>query len=697
MPGKFLTVLFILAASIRAGDGICLVLSGGGARGLAHIGVLRALEEEGVRIDALAGTSMGALVGGLYACGWSAIQIDSIASTIDWDLLFSGAPRKELTSLPQRLAEEGDILTLSLRGLSPVLPPGAFSTLRVSALLVSLTGFRQVSSGPEFDSLPIPMRVVSFDLVGGRRVVHSRGNLARALLASMAIPSVFPAVREGESLLVDGGVVDNMPVDVARSTWDMPVLAVDVSSPPAAVPDEPSLLQTGTLTLDALTSSLNALNFQEADFTLRPDLGSARAWSFGDAESLVALGYEAARSFLEEHPEIPRGRASHYSWHPEPLVLHDLLLGGLERFSPSSVFPWIPLSRGDTLAPATIREVSEILCASGLFSRVEPEIRRSASIDGAADLIFNLTERDPSSIGLGLTYGSDIGLDGRITIRNANFLNSGRRFVLSTGGGDDYVFGEATFQDQRLGSRWFQQLLLTGWQMSSTTYDREGWTGTEVMTQAEGELATGLSLGWFGLTQAGIRAVRHASTSGDEGSWTALFLRGLTRTLDDPENPSRGSRLRAELAVDLFEPGQIGELDYLVAAQLARRVSFTFEGMGQVCSGDVDTWQYSRFDAAFPMPGYPWNSMPARERISGAFTLTRRLRGPFFLALRGAASWDWETLQDMGEGEAVYGAGVSFGVRTPAGPATISWGIGLGARQSWTVTIGAPESFGPGR
>lgn len=696
MALKFLLALILFSAAARPEEGISLVLSGGGARGLAHVGVLLALEEEGVPIGSVAGTSMGALVGGLYACGWSAIQIDSIARSIDWDLLFSATPRRELTSLPQRLGEEGDILTLSMRGLSPILPSGAYSTLRVSALLVSLTGFRQVSTGPEFDSLPIPLRIVSFDLEGTGRVVHSRGNLARAMLASMAIPSAFPAVRIGDSLLVDGGVIDNLPVDIARETWGLPVLAVDVSSPPGEIPEDPTLLQTGTLTLDALTTSLNAFHAEEPEFLLVPDLGSARAWSFGSADSLIKLGYDAALAFLDEHPEIPRGRATHYSWHPEPLILQNLLLGGLDRFSPSSVFPLIALARGDSLTPAGIREASELLCASGLFSHIDPEIRNSGT-EGTADLVFSLTEKDPSSIGVGLTYASNFGLDGRITFRNANFLNTGRRFILSGGGGDNYTFGEATFQDSRVGSRWFQQISLTGWQMKSMAYDREGWTGSEVQTRLEGEMATGLSLGWFGLTQAGVRAVRHRSTSGAEGSWAAFFLRGLTATLDDPDNPTRGSRLRAELEIDPFEFGQIGELEYLVAAPLARRTALLFDGRAHVGSGDIDVWQYSRLDAGFSVPGYPWNSMPARERFAGAVTLTRRLRGPFFLSARAAGSWDWESIREVEDGELIYGGGVSFGVRTPAGPAAISWGAGMGGRKSWTVTIGAPAAFGPGR
>jgi len=690
-------LLAVLASQpIPSGDGIALVLSGGGARGLAHVGVLLALEEEGVPVRAVAGTSMGALVGGLYACGWSAIQIDSIARSIDWGLLFSATPRRDLTTLPLRLDQEGDILTLDLRGLSPVLPGGAFSTLRVSALLASLTGFRQVSTGSSFDSLPIPLRIVSFDIESRRMVVCSEGVLARAMLASMAIPSVFPAVRIGDSLLIDGGVVDNMPVDVARKTWDLPVLAIDVSSPSDPVPEDPSLLQTGSLTLDALTSSLNALHSAPPDYVFRPDLGSAKAWSFGDAESLIAAGYRQALRFLDANPGIPRGRASHYSWHPRPLILHDLLVGGLRRSQVSAVFPWIDLERGDTLTPARIREASELLCASDLFTRVEPELRASSDA-GGADLLFRMVEKEPSSVGVGMTYSSDFGLDGRVTFRNSNFLDRGRRFVLSLGGGDNYAFGETSILDNSSRSKWFQQFSLSARQLGEDLWDREGRIGSGISTTLEAELAAGISLGWFGLTQAGLSGTLHWNTGAEDGRTASLFLRGLTQTLDDPAAPGRGSRLLAEIHVDPFQPGQILDVNYLAATHVARRSIMTLEGAAHLCAGRTGVWQYARYDIDFPMPGYPWGSMPARERVAAALSLTRRLRGPFFLSGRTAVSWDWDALSDPGSGEAVYGAGISAGVRTPAGPAAISWGRGSGGRTRWIVTIGAPGYFGPGR
>jgi NTE family protein len=694
-----MTTLLLLAAFLQTdpGDGIALVLSGGGARGLAHIGALLALEEEGVPVRAVSGTSMGALVGGLYACGWSAIQIDSIARSIDWDDLFSGSPRREMTLLPQRLSGTEDLVTLGLRGMTPVLPPSAISTQRLATMFVSLTGLRQLETGPGFDSLPIPLRIVAFDLEGGRRVVHSSGDLATAMLSSMAIPSVFPAVRMGGSLLVDGGVADNMPVDVAVATWDLPVLAIDISSPPGRVPLEPSLVETGTLTLDALISRVNALYEEQADWTIEPDLGGARAWSFGMVDSLIDDGYEATKAFLDAHPAIPRTGAAHHSWHPGELRVRNILLGGLDRIDHSAVFAWMDIERGDILGPEEIRQSTEMLYASGLFSSVIPELEETGS-PGEADLVFRLRERDPAEVGLGLTYHSGFGLDGRLTYRTSNFLGIGRRLVLSAGGGDNYVFSEFTVQDQSARSRFFQQLTISAWQVGQYTYDEDDRIGHQMESRLEAELAHGISLGWFGLSQIGIGWSARGEPDSAWCTFGRVFLRGLTETLDDPLNPSRGNRLRAELSVSpLRRCHQSFDAEYTQVVRAGRRTRVRFDGWTGLLAGDAAGWQYYRTTASRSIPGQPWNSLPARERLAGSLTVSRDLKGPFLVYLRGACAWDWDTPMRPSDGRSVYGVEVGAGARTPAGPARISWGINSEDRTEWVISVGSPATFGPGR
>ena len=193
------------------------MLSGGGARGAAHIGVLKVLDELRIPIDAIAGTSMGAVVGGLYASGFSAHDIERIVSTLNWqDAFRDRPPRAELTF--RRKQEDQNFLVkfpLGLRSRRFLLPKGLIQGQKLNQTLRKLT--LPVARITDFDELPTPFRAVATDLETGEAVVMGDGDLTSAMRASLSAPGVFsPVEREGR-LLVDGGLSENLPIDVARA------------------------------------------------------------------------------------------------------------------------------------------------------------------------------------------------------------------------------------------------------------------------------------------------------------------------------------------------------------------------------------------------------------------------------------------------------------------------------------------------
>ena len=200
---------------------IGLVLSGGGARGAAHIGVIRALEEMQVPIDAVAGTSMGAVVGGLYCAGLSGAEIEQVFRKLDWqDLFRDRALRRDLVF--RRKQDDRGIFargSLGLRfGEGIELPLGLVQGQKITQALRSATlGVAHIS---DFDGLPTPFRALATDLETGEGVVLDHGDLATVLRASMSAPGVLAPVEVGDRLLVDGGLVDNLPVSLARSMGD---------------------------------------------------------------------------------------------------------------------------------------------------------------------------------------------------------------------------------------------------------------------------------------------------------------------------------------------------------------------------------------------------------------------------------------------------------------------------------------------
>lgn len=278
---------------------IGLVLSGGGARGAAHIGVLKVLEELHVPIDAIAGTSMGAVVGGLYASGLSAREIEAaITSGNLQDAFRDRPPRSELTF--RRKAEDQNFLVrfpLGLKAGSFRLPKGLVSGQKLNQILRRLT--LPVATATDFDDLPTPFRAVATDLESGDAVVLGDGDLVTAMRASISAPGVFTPVELDGRLLVDGGLAENLPVDVARAMGVDRLIVVDVGFP---LQKRNRLDSVGTISNQMLAilirrgSNAQRDTLGPGDLVLDPQLGDASSFDFGQTGRAIELGEQAARA-----------------------------------------------------------------------------------------------------------------------------------------------------------------------------------------------------------------------------------------------------------------------------------------------------------------------------------------------------------------------------------------------------------------
>ena len=219
------------AASSGARPRIGLVLGGGGARGAAHVGVLRELERMRIPIDAIAGTSMGAIIGGLYASGMSAAELEELVVSLDWATVLSDAPRR--TDLSFRRKQDDEQFPIDLEfGIKDgelLLPKGVVQGQKLDLILRELT--IDVSHISNFDDLPIPFRAIASDIALGEMYVMGQGDLARSIRASISVPGLIAPVRLGGRLLVDGGLVGNLPIDVMRTMDVDIIIAVNVEFP----------------------------------------------------------------------------------------------------------------------------------------------------------------------------------------------------------------------------------------------------------------------------------------------------------------------------------------------------------------------------------------------------------------------------------------------------------------------------------
>lgn len=286
----------------RSKPKVALVLSGGGSRGISQIGVLEALQAAHVPIDLIVGTSMGSIVGGLYASGYSGKQLDSIAISQNWNrlLALSDAVNRSDLFLQQKQDEEQSFLVIRLNGFEPILPSALANGQRLTTLLTRLVlnaPYRVVNS---FSDLKIPFRSVATDMVTGKRVIISSGDLAQAMRASSTVPVVFTPIRSDSLRLVDGGLVSNIPVDVAKSMGADIIIAVNTTSPLRPEKDIGSPWDA----LDQVTSIMmqqsNRLQLEKADIVITPNLGGHPSSNFNGLDSLIHEGMIAAEARIGE-------------------------------------------------------------------------------------------------------------------------------------------------------------------------------------------------------------------------------------------------------------------------------------------------------------------------------------------------------------------------------------------------------------
>jgi NTE family protein len=287
------------AANTQQRPRIGLVLSGGGARGAAHIGVLKVLDQMHVPVDAIAGTSMGAVVGGLYASGLSAQDIEKIMTSINWQDAFRDRPPREDLDLRRKEEDQNFLVKfpLGVRDGHIVLPKGLIQGQKLSETLRRLT--LPVARISNFDQLPTPFRAVATDLESGATVVMASGDLTTAMRASLSAPGVFAPVERDGRLLVDGGITDDVPVDIARAMGVDTVIVVDVG---AALQPRQRLTSVAEISNQMLAimirrnaeAQLATLTAQ--DILIKPQLGDTSSYDFGHVARVIAMGEAAARA-----------------------------------------------------------------------------------------------------------------------------------------------------------------------------------------------------------------------------------------------------------------------------------------------------------------------------------------------------------------------------------------------------------------
>ena len=283
-----------------------IVLSGGGARGLAQIGVLKVLEAHHIPIDAIVGNSLGSVIGGMYAAGYTTSQIESVAINTDWSELLSFSEDTKRTDLfvGQREAQEQGYLLIRFEGLQPIIPSSISGGQRISNFFSTIALSALYHPAPSFDDLKIPFRAIATDLISGSRIILDRGSLAEAMRASVTVPLLYSPLDRDSMSLVDGGLTSNIPVDIAESLRCDIVIAVNSTSPMRRAGELGAPWEVADQIMTIMMQDANRRQLASADVVFSPDVGHRLVSDFSNVADIIRAGEIEALTGVNRIREI---------------------------------------------------------------------------------------------------------------------------------------------------------------------------------------------------------------------------------------------------------------------------------------------------------------------------------------------------------------------------------------------------------
>ena len=409
-----------------------LVLSGGGAKGAAHIGVLKYIEEAGIPIDYIAGTSMGSIVGGMYALGYSSDEILNIISQVDWDRLISDNVDRQKISYSRKYESNTQVLTipfsistdeeeLQSRSFKNSLPTGIVSGDNLINLFNSLSvGYSDPIS---FDELPIPFICIATNMMNGEAEVLDEGIFSKSLRASMAIPILFDPIVLNDTLYADGGLVSNFPAEQCRAMGADYIIGVSMSPGLESDPQKLSSIFSQVKQLKEIITDKEYDNYHKmCDIFISPDLKGVGMLSF-DAESVARItqsGYEAASRQEEKFKELKEiiysgGDLSHKDSSCKQKALNILqekvLISGIELIGiDKDIERWAlrkcTVNAGDYICKDDIDESVSIYYGTGNYESVTYTLHKDSTSPDGYILRFKFVESSPHNIGMGLRFDS---------------------------------------------------------------------------------------------------------------------------------------------------------------------------------------------------------------------------------------------------------------------------------------------------
>jgi NTE family protein len=681
---------------------VALVLSGGGARGIAHIGVLKVLQEARVPVDCVVGTSMGAIVGGAAATGMSPQEMEQQVLAADWDHIFGDKPKRQDVPYFRKRDDQKDYFdfTLTLKDFWPVAPRNLVGVHYITQFFRLLTGGVVAE---QFDNLPIPYRAIGADLESGKTVVMSHGDLPLVMRASMSVSGVFPPVPYENYLVVDGGIVKNMGIDEGRKLCGDVVIAVNVSSPSTNRQKLESLFSVSEQTINiAVQKDMQAqiATLTPDDVLITPDMGQLTSTDFKESDKLIKVGEIAARVNLAKLQKYALSEADYQAWHeqvqqrkPAQRNITKVEVTGSHWVSPQVLKSVLAVKTDQPLMQEELHQRIDTVYARGDFTRIAYQLFPKE--DGALLRIIPIEKDGRDFARVGLKLNTDFA-------NNSSFgLVAGlRRSWLNNLGAEWQVQGELG-ETRSLYTELYQPTVLNGaffiapWfgikdEPRDIVVDHEA-IGTNRVRHTGGGVDIGSVLGKWGEVRFFVSEQNVKWTSslanlnplvGESYQQTGYGLNAVFDQLDNPRFPRKGNWAR--LQYFSAESGMGSDKDYQRVMLDWRRAftwdDYTFFATGRGGSSLGSTLPYAE---QFQLGGALNLSAYRRGELAGnSFFLTRLL--------------GYKQIKEM---PSALGGGVYVGVLAEAGAATQkeSWSPNLldHTLYSLGVVLAADTRLGP--
>ncbi|MBK8882279.1 MAG: patatin-like phospholipase family protein [Bacteroidales bacterium] len=389
-----------------------LVLSGGGAKGFAHVGALKVIEESGIPVDYITGTSIGSIVGGLYAMGYNAETLEKVIGTQNWEALLSNESRRAFIPAIEKEEESRYLLSLPIHAKKIAIPEGVLNGQKAMDLFTYLSyGYHDVT---DFSQLPVPFKCIAADIATGEEVVLDNGFLPLAMRASMSVPAVFAACNIGGRMLVDGGIINNFPVDRCREMGADIIIGIDIGDDLMTKDKIQSIPDMITQLTTLLGFARSKKNSENVDILIRPDISGYSATSFNmeAAKVLMVRGEEAARKVL---PKLIRLRDSlglkQVTKIPHILpdinsgiYVHKIEVEGTDKANIIAILGKIGIGKDKKTTLHEIREGVERIYATGNYQNVDYRI------SGGDEKVVTIMVKESSTnrLNVGLNYNTDL-------------------------------------------------------------------------------------------------------------------------------------------------------------------------------------------------------------------------------------------------------------------------------------------------